>query len=83
MAARTKQNTDAKNANTNQAVLCMTQQELQFYAASPNILLLRHKKNLSEEEAVQLSLSLINTKRSREHEWLQYKNKIIESTAVA
>ncbi len=71
---QTKQNTDAINANAVQVLFGMTQQELAFLVANPKVEQLRYKTNLSDEEAVQLSLNLIATIRSREHEWLQYRN---------
>lgn len=61
-----------------QTLFSMTQQELEFLIANPNVEQLRYKIELSDEEAVQLSLSLISAMRSREHEWLQYRNGIID-----
>lgn len=82
LATQTKQNTEAVNANALQALFGGTQEELQFLAANPHLEQLRYKTNPSDEEAVQMTLALIMTMRSKEHQWLQYKNGIINKETL-
>ena len=73
-----QQNAEATQAETRQAVLDSDQQYLEFYVDSPELMVLQHQSDLSDEERIRLSFLLVTFIRMRENNWLQYENGTLD-----
>ena len=78
LAVQTQQNTEAIQANSRQAVIEMDLQALNEVIADPDIWLDMTKPNLTDREAARLQSWLITMWRTREHQWLQYQNGVLD-----
>ena len=73
-----QQNAEATQAETRQAVLDSDQQYLEFYVDSPELMVFQYQSDLSDEQRIRLSFSLVTFIRMRENNWLQYENGTLD-----
>ena len=81
VAKQLRQNTDAINAQTRQAVLVAAQAELFAVMENPDLVIsIIRTELLTPEEHIRLNSWLFAAFRAREFAWLQYKNGVIDET---
>ncbi len=73
-----QQNSEATQAETRQAILASDQQFLELLIDSPELNLITYKPDLSDEERIRLSYTLVTFVRMRENNWLQYENGTLD-----
>ncbi len=78
LAIQTRQNADATQANTRQAILAADQQFLAQITDDPELYSIRAKPELTEDEKIRLSALLTTFVRMRENNWLQYQNGVLD-----
>lgn len=78
LAMQMRQNTASVQANTRQAILQEDQQFVFRAMDDPELILLRFKPNLTDEEKIRLSMYLITFFRLRESNWRQYRNGVLD-----
>ena len=78
LAIQTQQNTEAIQASSRQAIAEMDLQSLNEIIADPDIWLDMTKPKLSDREAAKLQSWLITMWRTREHQWFQYQNGVLD-----
>ena len=74
LAVQTKQNTDAVQASSRQAIVSGDIELLADGIAYPGIDHSMYKQELTDDEKVRLEWWLIGLCRTREYQWLQYRN---------
>lgn len=79
LAIQTQQNSEAVRAGTRQAMLDADQEYLLTFIEHPDLLLLRNKPELTDEEKVQLSAAWITFIRIRENNWFQFRNGVLDA----
>ena len=82
LAIQTQQNTEATIASTRHAVIETDLNIIQFLVNNPSIDLSFGKQELSPVEKSQLENFLIAMARTREHQWLQYKNNLLDEQTL-
>ncbi len=78
LAIETEQNAEAIQASTRQAMLDADQEYLMYFADNPEILTLRYKPELTDEEKGRLSATWITFMRIRENNWIQHQNGVLD-----
>jgi hypothetical protein len=78
LAVEIQQNAAATQADTRQAILESDQQFLQLFIDNPELNLLWYKPELTDEEKVRLSYTLITFMRMRESNWFQYESGTLD-----
>lgn len=79
LAIQTQQNAGAILANSRNALIATEIGVNQQVVENPSIFLSRYKTtDLTLEEQVQLEVWLIQVVRSREHQWLQYRDGLLD-----
>ena len=78
LAIQTRQNADATQANTRQAILAADQQFLAQIMDDPELYSIRTKPELTECEKIRLGALLTTFVRMRENNWLQYQNGVLD-----
>ena len=72
LAVQTRHSVAATQANTRQAILESDQQFLTILMVNPTMDVIRWKRDLADDEKVQLGYFLITFVRMRENNWLQF-----------
>lgn len=80
LAIEIRQNAEATRAETRQAILAADQEFLHVLLQDPTLIILRHQKELDDEERVRLSMQLLTMLRMREMNWIQHQNGTIGDT---
>lgn len=83
LAIQTRQNAEAVQASTRQAILGSDQQFTMYVMDNPEIEMLRYKQNLSDEEKIRLGFFCITFIRMRENNWLQHKRGVLDDATWA
>jgi hypothetical protein len=78
LAVQMRQNTATVQASTRQAILQEDQALGYRVLDEPEILLLRYKPELTDEEKIRLSMYLTTFFRLRESNWRQYRNGVLD-----
>ncbi len=78
LAIQTRQNADAIQANTRQAILDADQQFIMAVMASPELDAIFFKPELTDDEKVRLSTFLLTHVRVRENNWFQYQAGVLD-----
>ncbi len=78
LAIQTRQNADAIQANTRQAILDADQQFIMAVMASPELDAIFFKPDLTDDEKVRLSTFLLTHVRVRENDWFQYQAGVLD-----
>ena len=78
LAVQTRQNADAIQANTRQAILDADQQLIMAVMASPELDAIFFKPELTDDEKVRLSTFLLTHVRVRENNWFQYQAGVLD-----
>lgn len=83
LAIQMRQNTASVQASTRQAVLQEDQELVYRMLDAPDLLLLRFKPELTDEEKIRLNMYLITFFRLRESNWRQYQNGVLDEATWA
>jgi hypothetical protein len=78
LAVQMRQNTASVQASTRQAILQEDQALIYRMLDDPDLLLLRFKPQLTDEEKIRLNMYLITIFRLRESNWRQYQNGVLD-----
>ena len=78
LTIQTKQNTDAIRANASDTLINTDLQLIQDITTNPEISLNMTKDELTEAEMQQLVNWIVGLIRTREHQWFQYKNGVLD-----
>jgi hypothetical protein len=78
LVIQTQQNSDSINANSRQVSIASDLQVIATSIASPGLELLKFKEDLTDQEASLLEAWLVMLVRSREHQWLQYQDGLLD-----
>jgi len=78
LAIQTQQNAGAILASSRNALIAAEISVNQQVVDNPSIRLVRAKTNPTSEELVQLETWLIEVVRTREHQWLQYQDGLLD-----
>ena len=78
LAIETQQNTAATQASSRDTVIESDLAVVQMMVEKPALRLNMYKQELTDAEAVELELFLVGVARTREHQWLQYKNGLLD-----
>ncbi|MEL7476749.1 MAG: hypothetical protein AAGJ55_11055 [Cyanobacteria bacterium J06555_12] len=80
LAIEIRQNAQATQAETRQAILAADQEFLHILLQDPTLVVLRHQQELDDKERVRLSMQLLTILRMREMNWIQHQNGTIDDT---
>jgi hypothetical protein len=83
LALQIRQNTASVQASTRQALLQEDQLFISRGMDDPELILLRFKPDLSDEEKVRVNTYLITFFRIRESNWLQYRSGVLDEATWA
>ena len=78
LTVQLKQNTKAILTNTRQTIITTDMQGIETGINFPAIEHSMHKQQLNEDEKVQLEWWLISLVRTREYQWFQYRNGLLD-----
>jgi len=78
LAIEIRQNAEATQADTRQAILAADQEFLHVLLLEPELVLARHQEELDDEERIRLSIQLVAMLRMREMNWIQHQNGTID-----
>lgn len=78
LTIQTQQNAGAILANSRNALIATEIAVNQQVVENPSIFLARYKTDLTLEEQIQLEVWLIQAVRTREHQWLQYQDGLLD-----
>jgi len=78
LSIQTQQNTAATQANSRDTVIDSDLALSQMAVGAPSIRLLMSASELTDLESAQLYYYLVAVARTREHQWLQYKNGLLD-----
>jgi hypothetical protein len=78
LVIQTQQNFDAINANSREVSIASDLQILATSVSIPGLDLLKFKDEVTDEEAATLQAWLVMLVRSREHEWFQYRDGLLD-----
>jgi len=78
LAIQTEQNTEAILANTNDTIIETDLNILNMLVANPEISLSMVKTEITEQEKGALTNWVVVLLRTREHQWFQYKNGVLD-----
>ena len=78
LAIQTQQNAGAILANSRNALISNEISINQQIIENPSIFAYRYKSDLTLEEQIQLEVWLIQLVRTREHQWLQYQDGLLD-----
>lgn len=78
LAFEIQQNTNASLANTRETAVSVDMDLINAGIEHPEVVIAMVKPELTAEEKVQLQLWLIQLSRTREYQWLQYRNGLLD-----
>jgi len=78
LSIQTQQNADAILANSRNALIANEISINQQVVENPSIFAYRYRADLTLEEQIQLEVWLIQLVRTREHQWLQYQDGLLD-----
>ena len=78
LVVQMQQNTEAIQAQSRDTTFIGTQDRMALYMSNPDLEMLRHKSELTDEEKVRLFWRITMFIRAREHDWTQYQNGVLD-----